>query len=117
MNTPKDLEVASPPEDSSTCVRFSPASEWLACSSFDGKTRVWEIQQNGSTIPKAMIQHDGPALGVDWLAVLTIFLFLIIRMDQNYFLLALISKGNSWIWLLARPCRSPATMLQYVRVG
>ncbi len=65
----KDIEIASPPEDSSTCVRFSPVAEWIACSAFDGKTRVWEVQQNGQTIPKCMVSHDAPALGVDWTAV------------------------------------------------
>ncbi|KAJ3241286.1 hypothetical protein HDU81_001271 [Chytriomyces hyalinus] len=63
---PKDFEVASPPTDGISDMCFSPTADLLAASSFDNQTRIWEVQANGSTVPKAAIQHDGPALCCTW---------------------------------------------------
>jgi len=44
----------------------------MAISSWDNNTRIYEVQQNGQTVPKAMITHDGPALCCSWSKVIYI---------------------------------------------
>ncbi|KAI9338754.1 WD40-repeat-containing domain protein [Obelidium mucronatum] len=63
---PKDFEVSSPPTDGISSLAFSPTAELLAASSFDNQTRIWEVQGNGSTVPKAAITHDAPSLCCTW---------------------------------------------------
>ncbi|ORY47836.1 WD40 repeat-like protein [Rhizoclosmatium globosum] len=58
--------VSSPPTDGISDLSFSPAADLLAASSFDNQTRIWEVQGNGSTVPKAAIQHDAPSLCCTW---------------------------------------------------
>jgi WD40 repeat protein len=48
---------------------FSPATDWLAASSWDGKVKVWEIQPNGTTVPKTEINLEAPALTCAWAMV------------------------------------------------
>ncbi|KAJ3307529.1 hypothetical protein HDU93_006048, partial [Gonapodya sp. JEL0774] len=59
---PKDIEVASPPTDTVSDLCFSPTADLLAATSWDGQTRIWEIQPTGASVPRAMIQHDAPPL-------------------------------------------------------
>ncbi|KAJ3205858.1 hypothetical protein HDU67_008586, partial [Dinochytrium kinnereticum] len=63
---PKDIEVSNPPTDGISDMAFSSQAELLAASSWDNNTRIWEVQQNGSTVGKAMITHEGPALCCTW---------------------------------------------------
>ncbi|XP_063967989.1 mRNA export factor-like [Lytechinus pictus] len=68
-NPMKDIEVTSPPDDSISSLRFSPASipnTFLIAGSWDNNVRCWEIQSNGQTIPKAQQTHTGPVMDVDW---------------------------------------------------
>ncbi|KAJ3416475.1 hypothetical protein HDV05_001633, partial [Chytridiales sp. JEL 0842] len=62
----KDFEVVSPPTDGISSMSFSPQADYLAASSWDNQTRIWEVQSNGNTVPKASIPHDGPALCTHW---------------------------------------------------
>ncbi|KAI8827285.1 WD40-repeat-containing domain protein [Fimicolochytrium jonesii] len=64
----KDVEISQPPGDTVSELRFSPRANLLAASSWDNQTRIWEISSNGQSIPKAAIQHEAPALCVDWSA-------------------------------------------------
>jgi mRNA export factor len=52
----KDVEVVNPPDDSISCLRFSPMSvtnsTFLIAGSWDNNVRCWEIQSNGQTVPK-----------------------------------------------------------------
>ena len=52
----KDVEVTNPPDDSISCLRFSPPSvnnaSYLIAGSWDNNVRCWEIQGNGQSIPK-----------------------------------------------------------------
>ncbi|RTG90876.1 mRNA export factor [Schistosoma bovis] len=65
----KTAEVQSPPGDTVSCLRFSPESmqtTFLAATSWDNRIRIWEVQANGSTIPKAEQMHQGPVFGACW---------------------------------------------------
>ncbi|KAI9033389.1 WD40-repeat-containing domain protein [Hyaloraphidium curvatum] len=64
---PKDMEIVSPPTDTVSDLAWSPAGEFLAASSWDNQTRIWEVQPTtGQSIPKAAIQHEAPALACHW---------------------------------------------------
>jgi mRNA export factor len=55
-NPMKDVEVTNPPDDSISCMRFSPPSvsntSYLIAGSWDNNVRCWEIQGNGQSVPK-----------------------------------------------------------------
>ncbi|KAL9938781.1 hypothetical protein V8E36_002500 [Tilletia maclaganii] len=63
---PKDFEVANPPPDSVSSLSFAPQADFLAVGSWDNNVRVYEVQQDGSSVPKAMYAHEGPVLDVTW---------------------------------------------------
>ncbi|EGP83103.1 poly(A)+ RNA export protein [Zymoseptoria brevis] len=61
-----DVEVANPPTDSVSALRFSPAADYLSVSSWDNNVRIYEVKENGTTEGKAMFSHEGPALNTCW---------------------------------------------------
>ena len=69
-NPMKDLEVLSPPDDSISCLAFSPPSlpnNYLMSGSWDNQIRCWEISANSqtnnwTTQPRAQQTHAGPVL-------------------------------------------------------
>ncbi|KAI9014896.1 WD40 repeat-like protein [Gaertneriomyces semiglobifer] len=63
---PHGIEVPQAPTDTISAVSWSPKANFLAASSWDNQTRVWEVQPNGTAMPRAAIQHDAPALCVHW---------------------------------------------------
>lgn len=63
---PKDFEVQQPPTDGVSSLAFSPQQDLLAATSFDNQTRIWQVNPDGSTAPKAAIPHEGPSLGCAW---------------------------------------------------
>ncbi|ORX91111.1 WD40 repeat-like protein [Basidiobolus meristosporus CBS 931.73] len=65
-NVNKDFEVSQPPEDGISELSFSTQADFLAVSSWDNQVRIYEVQQNGSTVGKAMYNHDGPVLCCKW---------------------------------------------------
>lgn len=68
-NPMKDFEVAQPPDDSVSSLAFSPATlpqNFLIAGSWDNNVRCWEIEQNGTSIPKSMQSCGGPVLDVAW---------------------------------------------------
>ena len=68
-NPMKDFEVMSPPDDSVSCLAFSPASipqNFLIAGSWDNHVRCWEIDQTGKSIPKSQETMQGPVLDVAW---------------------------------------------------
>lgn len=69
-NAMKDVEVQSPPDDSVSCIKFSPTStgtsSFLVAGSWDNNVRCWEVTHQGQTIPKAQQTHTGPVLDCDW---------------------------------------------------
>uniref|UniRef100_A0AAZ3PVF0 Rae1 protein homolog n=2 Tax=Oncorhynchus TaxID=8016 RepID=A0AAZ3PVF0_ONCTS len=68
-NPMKDVEVTSPPDDSISCLAFSPPAmpgNFLIGGSWANDVRCWEVQDNGQTVPKAQQMHTGPVLDVCW---------------------------------------------------
>ncbi|KAK0523888.1 RNA export factor gle2 [Tilletia horrida] len=65
-NAAKDFEVANPPPDSISSLSFAPQADFLAVGSWDNNVRVYEVQPDGSSVPKAMYTHEGPVLDVTW---------------------------------------------------
>lgn len=65
----KDLEIVQPPDDSISCMKFSPPSvpqTYLIASSWANDVRCWEIQPSGQSVAKAMQKHDAPILSCCW---------------------------------------------------
>ena len=56
-NPMKDVEITNPPDDSISCLRFSPPTvanaSFLVAGSWDNNVRCWQIQQNGQSDPKS----------------------------------------------------------------
>jgi len=65
-NANNDIEVLQAPTDGISSLSFSPQSNLLVATSWDCQTRCWEVQPNGSTIPKASISHDASVLCSCW---------------------------------------------------
>lgn len=62
----KDVPLNLPPEDSISDIRFSPASEHLAVSSWDKKVRIYEVNEQGQSEGKALFEHEAPVLNCCW---------------------------------------------------
>ncbi|KAJ3161913.1 hypothetical protein HDU88_007144 [Geranomyces variabilis] len=61
-----DREIQQGPGDTVSELRFSPTANFLAASSWDNQTRIWEVNERLESSPKAVIQHEGPVLSVEW---------------------------------------------------
>jgi len=66
LNPNKDIELQQPPSDGISFMAFSPKANYLVASSWDSQVRCWEVQNNGTTIPKASMSHDAPVLSANW---------------------------------------------------
>jgi mRNA export factor len=74
-NPMKDFEVVSPPDDSVSCLAFSPGTipqNFLIAGSWDNNVRCWEVDQTGKTIPKSQQTMQAPVLDVAWSDVIFI---------------------------------------------
>lgn len=61
----KDIKLASPPEDSTSALSWSPVANHLAVASWDSKVRIYDVTTgNGQGV--AGINLDGPTLSCDW---------------------------------------------------
>jgi len=65
-NPNNDVEVPNAATDGISCVAWSPASNHIVAGSWDNQIRCWEVQANGSSVPKAAISHEGPVLCASW---------------------------------------------------
>ncbi|KAI5452041.1 RNA export factor gle2 [Naganishia albida] len=64
---PPDVPVQPGPDDSVSKLAFNPVADFLAVGSWDNQVRVYEVSAGtGQVVPKASVQHDGPALGLAW---------------------------------------------------
>ena len=62
----KDVALTNPTEDSISDITFSTQSSHLAVASWDKKVRIYEINAQGGSEGKAMMDFEGPVLSVDW---------------------------------------------------
>ncbi|MCJ1311735.1 RNA export factor gle2 [Agyrium rufum] len=62
----KDVAISDPPTDGISDIAFSPVADYLSVASWDKKTRLYEIQPNGTSIGKASFDHEGPVLTTCW---------------------------------------------------
>ena len=86
-NPMKDFAVTSPPDDTVSCMAFSPATipqNFLIAGSWDNNVRCWEVDQTGNTIPKSQQTMQGPVLDVAWSDVRNIYTILFIK-NVNFF--------------------------------
>jgi mRNA export factor len=63
------VEVQQPPDDSISCLKFSPESvpqTFLISTSWANDIRCWEVKENGQTFPKAIKNHEAPVLSAAW---------------------------------------------------
>ncbi|XP_019876846.1 protein Rae1 [Aethina tumida] len=68
-NPMNDFEVVPAPDDSVSCLAFSPATlqqNFLIAGSWDKNVRCWEIEQSGKSVPKSIQACGGPVLDVAW---------------------------------------------------
>jgi len=61
-----DVEVANAATDGISCVTWSPVSNHLIAGSWDNQVRCWEVQANGTAVPKSSMAHDAPVLCASW---------------------------------------------------
>jgi len=62
----KDKAVASDATDTISCLRWSPVSNHLAASSWDGKVRIYDVAADLTTRGVALIAAEAPVLSCDW---------------------------------------------------
>ncbi|KDN35661.1 hypothetical protein RSAG8_11404, partial [Rhizoctonia solani AG-8 WAC10335] len=62
----KDTEILDPPNDSVSCMSFSPVADYLAVSSWNHEVRLYEVGPQGQSQGKAIFKHEGPVLSVCW---------------------------------------------------
>lgn len=65
-NPNRSIEVVQPPNDGVSSLAFNPKANFLVATSWDNQVRCWEIQANGSSVPKAAMSHDQPSLCCAW---------------------------------------------------
>jgi mRNA export factor len=61
-----DYLVNSSPTDCISSISWSPVSSYFVAGSWSKDVRCWEVQTNGNTVPKAMLQHAAPVLCTDF---------------------------------------------------
>lgn len=62
----RDITLPADATDTISSVRWSPVSNHLAASSWDGKVRIYDIAADGLSRPAAMLSGNGPILSCDW---------------------------------------------------
>jgi len=62
----KDIALGAQPEDTVSDLQFSPTGDFLAASSWDKKVRIYEVNEQGRSEGKAVIDFEGPVLACAW---------------------------------------------------
>jgi len=66
-NPNSSFEVpCSPAPDGISSLNFHPRQNYLIGTSWDNQVRCWEIQQNGTAVPKSATSHTAPVLCSVW---------------------------------------------------
>ncbi|CAH7673536.1 WD40-repeat-containing domain protein [Phakopsora pachyrhizi] len=63
---PKDIEVENPPTDGISSIAWSPQADFLAAGSWSNEIRIYEVNAQGQSVPKAAYSHEQPVLEVIW---------------------------------------------------
>lgn len=62
----KDVQLASPPEDSISELAFSPTADFLSVASWDNKVRIYQVNDQGQSEGKAAMDFQAPVLTCAW---------------------------------------------------
>jgi WD40 repeat protein len=62
----KDIKLASPPEDSTSALSWSPKNNYLAVASWDSKVRIYDVTAGDTGQGLTLIDLKGPALTCAW---------------------------------------------------
>ncbi|KAJ3045661.1 hypothetical protein HDV00_007787 [Rhizophlyctis rosea] len=62
----KDFEVQPALPDGVSDMHWCPTADYLSASSWDGRTRVWQVNPDGTSSGKTEIPHDAPSLCTRW---------------------------------------------------
>jgi len=65
-NPNNDAEIQNAATDGISCLDWAPNANFLVAGSWDNQIRCWEVQSNGTAVPKAATSHDGPVLSCSW---------------------------------------------------
>lgn len=65
-NPNNDAEVQNAATDGISCIEWAPSANFIVAGSWDNQIRCWEVQSNGTAVPKAATAHDGPVLACSW---------------------------------------------------
>lgn len=68
-NPNRDFVVQNPPNDSISAIAFSPKNNLMVASSWNKQVCLWDVQSNGTAVPKIHMSHNGPVLCCNWLPV------------------------------------------------
>jgi len=60
------IEVIQPPNDTISCLSWSPKANFLAGSAWDGEVRVWEIDNQGKSAARTRDNYQSPVLSCCW---------------------------------------------------
>jgi len=103
-NSTQAYEVVYSPDDTVTCMAFSPASitqaNYLIAGSWDNNVRCWEIQSTGNSIPKQQQTMTASVMDVAWSNVIPLPSSITIILTINYNLNGFICRmGAKCSWL------------------
>ncbi|KAI5919938.1 WD repeat domain-containing protein [Camillea tinctor] len=62
----KDVTLPADAEDTISSISWSPAANYLAAGSWDGKVRIYDVKSNGTAQGVAMLSAEGPVFDCDW---------------------------------------------------
>lgn len=62
----KDVPLISPPEDSISELAFSPTADFLSVASWDNKVRIYQVNDQGQSEGKAVMDFQAPVLTTAW---------------------------------------------------
>lgn len=66
VNTTGDRALPQPPNDTISCMSWSPVNNHLAVSSWDNSVRIYEVAPTGDAQPRAMYEHEQVCLSCAW---------------------------------------------------
>ncbi|ORY28048.1 WD40-repeat-containing domain protein [Naematelia encephala] len=65
-NVKPDVELVQPPSDSVSTILFSPTQDILATGDWASEVRLYDVNSQGQSQPRAMYKHNAPVLALAW---------------------------------------------------